>query len=89
MIAIDSVTVRHTIVTMCEARGLERSLCPSEIARAIWPYGWREHMHEVRAAALALAHEGVIDITQRGERRDPAKDIRGAIRYRLKTKAAP
>jgi hypothetical protein len=71
------------ILRQCAARAPERTICPSEVARALWPNEWREHMDEVRGVGTQLARASVIQITQGGLVRDPDAEIRGAIRYRL------
>jgi Protein of unknown function (DUF3253) len=75
--------IRESILTRCAARAPNATICPSEVARELWPDAWRAHMNDVRNVGLALAREGKIDVTQSGERRDPNDEIRGAIRYRL------
>jgi hypothetical protein len=75
--------IKTSIVALCETRAPKGSLCPSEVARALWPLDWREHMAEVRAAGVELAKASQIEITQGGAICDPGSDIRGAIRYRL------
>ena len=51
---------------------------------------WRELMDATRAVAVELVDEGVVDITQRGEKVATLKNepIRGAIRLRLAEKRA-
>lgn len=71
------------IVRQCAARAPDRTICPSEVARALWPADWRAQMVQVRAIGLQLALQGQIQITQRGEVQPPTAVIRGAIRYRL------
>ncbi|OLR91776.1 DUF3253 domain-containing protein [Actinokineospora bangkokensis] len=61
------------------ARGT--SACPSEIARALRPRGWRPLMDPVREVAARLAERGELEVTQRGEPVDPAR-ARGPVRYR-------
>jgi hypothetical protein len=78
-----SDAIRAEIVRQCAARAPNRSICPSEVARALWPAEWREHMDEVRGVGTQLACAAEIQITQRGSVRDPHDEIRGAIRYRL------
>ncbi len=65
-------------------RGADKTICPSEIARAAWPENWRAHMHEVRACAYAMQDEGGIEITQGGAVVH-GRTARGAIRLRIKT----
>ena len=48
---------------------------------------WRELMDATRAVAVELVDEGVVDITQRGEKVDAMNEpIRGPIRLRLAEK---
>jgi hypothetical protein len=67
-----------------EARGPEKTICPSEVARALGKTeaGWRPLMQPVRDVATKLAEAGELEFSQRGERIDP-HDYRGAIRLRL------
>lgn len=60
-----------------------KTICPSEVARALYPDNWREKMEEVRVVARELVKEGKIVITQGGQIVDPEK-LKGAIRLRLK-----
>ncbi len=57
------------------------TMCPSEVARALWPEDWRAHMDEVRAAAFELADRGQLEVTQGGEVVD-GRAARGPIRLR-------
>jgi hypothetical protein len=59
----------------------EGTVCPSEVARALWPQDWRAHMDEVREAAYALAARGELEVTQGGEVVD-GPTARGPIRLR-------
>ncbi|MCA8925018.1 MAG: DUF2256 and DUF3253 domain-containing protein [Planctomycetes bacterium] len=65
------------------ARDPGASICPSEAARAVRPEAWRPLLERVRQAARRLAHEGALEITQRGRAVDPC-EVRGPIRLRLK-----
>ncbi|MEQ1595067.1 MAG: DUF3253 domain-containing protein [Casimicrobium sp.] len=75
--------IAREILRQCKARAPDRSICPSEVARALWLTDWEPHMSEVRAEGFALATAGKIVITQGGEARRPSVSIRGPIRYRL------
>ncbi|MDJ0973817.1 MAG: DUF2256 and DUF3253 domain-containing protein [Planctomycetota bacterium] len=59
------------------------SICPSEAARAVEPDAdaWRPLMEPARRAARRLAHQGLIEITQKGHTVDPGT-FRGPIRLR-------
>jgi hypothetical protein len=73
--------IADAILQAVTARGPDKSICPSEVARALDPAGWRALMPGVRVAALALAREGRIRITQAGRQVDGP--LRGPIRLRL------
>ena len=65
---------------MVAARGAGKTICPSEVARAVAPDAWRELMEDVRAVARGLALAGEVVVTQKGVVLDPAGEWRGAIR---------
>lgn len=69
------------ILRLTALRGPEKSICPSEVARALDPEGWRRHMQAVRAAAAALAGAGRIEILRKG-RPIPPEAMHGVIRLR-------
>lgn len=75
--------VKDRILELLAQRGEGKSVCPSEVARAMAPDAWRLLMEPVRAAARSLAADGAIVITQRGEPVDPDVPTRGAIRLHL------
>lgn len=74
--------IERTILGLLAARGLEKSICPSEAARALGDAQWRILMPAVRRVALQLALAGKLDITQRGKRLDPSLDWAGPVRLR-------
>ena len=76
--------LREAILAIATARGPEKSLCPSEAARAVAPADWRPLMSRIRREAIALAREGRIDILRKGRPVDPAAEIRGVIRLRIR-----
>jgi hypothetical protein len=69
-------------------RRLDRSICPSDVARRIDPNDWRRLMEPVRRAARRLAAAGTVEITQHGKKVDPAA-FRGPIRIRFADQAPP
>lgn len=72
-------SIAETILTLATGRGAEKSICPSEVARALWPDDWRGMMDSVREEAFRLRDEGRVRITQGGD--DVAgNDVRGPIR---------
>ena len=76
--------IREAILAQTAARGADKSICPSEVARAIDPEQWRSLMTRVRREATVLAREGKIDILRKGKPVDPEGEIRGVIRLRIK-----
>lgn len=58
--------ILHTILSIAIQRGPEKSTCPSEIARMLFPEDWRKHMKNVVDAAIDLHNQGKVVITQRG-----------------------
>ena len=80
----DRDAVEAAILEAVHRRGAGRTLCPSEVARAMAPDDWRGLMPSVRAAAARLAADGAIAVTQRGNPVDPAT-ARGPIRLGLST----
>lgn len=75
--------LEETIVALLRQRPAGASICPSEAARAVaQDHDWRALMEPARRAARRLAHQGAIEITQRGRVVDPC-GFRGPIRLRL------
>lgn len=60
-------------------RGGGKTICPSEVARAVGGEDWRRLMKQVRARAVALAQAGEVMITRKGKVVDPA-DFKGVYR---------
>jgi hypothetical protein len=77
--------IRDAILAQTTARGPEKSICPSEVARALAPEAWQPLMPRIRREAAALAREGRIDILRKGKPVDPTAEIRGVIRLRVRT----
>lgn len=70
------------IETCLARRGHGKTICPSEVARALWSDAqWRDHMGDVRRVAADMATDGRLLATQRGEVVD-ALTARGPIRLR-------
>ncbi len=55
------------ILAILQKRGDPKSICPSEVARALYPENWRDAMPWVREVGVTLRNEGKIQITQKGE----------------------
>lgn len=75
--------IADLIIEKLLSRDPGKTICPSEVARALYPESWREEMEHVRVIARKLVKEGKIVITQRGQIVDP-EQVKGAIRLRLK-----
>ncbi|WP_374432907.1 DUF3253 domain-containing protein [Tabrizicola sp.] len=71
--------MRAAIMDLALQRGRGKSLCPSEVAKALSP-DWRPLMPEVRRVAADIAE---IVATQNGVEVDP-RTARGPIRLRLR-----
>jgi hypothetical protein len=71
-----------TIISVANHRGREKSTCPSEIARMLFPDDWRNHMKDVVDAAIDLHNEGKVLITQKGKPVD-VNHIKGPVRIKI------
>lgn len=74
--------LRNQILLLVEERGLGKTICPSEVARATRPDDWRPLLKKVRQAAILLADEGQISIYRKGKP-IPTDQVRGVIRLGL------
>ena len=77
--------IRDELLRQVIARGAGKSICPSDVARALEPQ-WHELMHRVRMVAVALAKEHRIEILRKGRPIEP-EAARGVIRLRLRSGA--
>ncbi len=75
--------IREEILRQVAARGAGKSICPSEVARALEPEAWRPLMGAVRREAAALAATGQLDILRKGKPIAP-EAMRGVIRLGAK-----
>lgn len=75
----DREGLEETIKRLLDERGPDKTICPSEAARAVGGAGWRDLMPDAREAAARMAGRGELVVTQRGERVDALK-ARGPIR---------
>ena len=74
--------IAATILTFAAHRGKEKSTCPSEIARMLFPDDWRMHMKEVVDLAIDLQNRGKVQITQKGLPVDIER-IKGPVRIKI------
>lgn len=75
--------ISKAILATAEQRGIEKSTCPSEIARMLFPADWRKHMSEIVGEAIELQHKGKVVITQKGKPVDIDR-IKGPIRITIR-----
>ena len=73
--------LEEAILTLLARRGAGKTICPSEVARALHPEDWEQWMDRTRAAGRRLVAQGKVVITQGGQVVDPSR-ARGAIRFR-------
>lgn len=74
--------IERTLLDLVAARGPGKTICPSEVARALGgphPDGWSPLMSPVRRVAVALMKEGRVVIRRKGRPVDP-DDFRGVYR---------
>ena len=69
------------ILRLTAACGPDKSICPSEVARALDPE-WQKLSSAVRRCAIRLAEAGTIDILRKGRLVAPA-GVKGVIRLRI------
>ena len=74
--------ISTTILSVATQRGPEKSTCPSEIARKLFPDDWRNHMKNVRNVAIDLHNQGKVMITQKGIAID-VNHIKGPVRIKI------
>lgn len=75
-------TIEETMLSLARGVGPGKTVCPSEVARAIAGKDekvWRLLMAPIRAAAVDLALAGVVEIRRKGRPVDP-RDFRGIYR---------
>lgn len=78
--------IEAEILRQTALRGAEKSICPSEVARALSPE-WQGLLGTVRGVAVRLAEAGRIDILRKGRPIEPAA-MRGVIRLRIRPREA-
>mgnify|MGYP003576440166 CR=1 FL=1 len=74
--------IAKRIITTATERGPDKSTCPSEIARMLFPDDWRDHMKAVLGVAIDLVRQGKVMITKKGEAVD-INNIKGAVRIKI------
>jgi hypothetical protein len=74
--------ISATILVVASNRGPQKSTCPSEIARMLFPDDWRKHMKDVVDVAIDLHNQGKVVITQKGIPID-VNHIKGPVRIKI------
>lgn len=69
---------------MATDRGADKTICPSEVARAMFGENWRSEMQTIRNAAFDLAAQNKVTVTQKGKKVDP-QHLKGPIRIKINT----
>jgi hypothetical protein len=70
-----------TLRRLLDERGRSKTVCPSEVARAVGGDDWRDLMEPARMAARRMVAAGEAEITQGGRVVDPST-AKGPIRVR-------
>lgn len=80
----DPAALEAEILRQTSERGAGKSICPSEVARALAPDedAWRRLMGPIRAAAIRLARQGQVEVLRKGKPVSTDAEIRGVIRLR-------
>ncbi|MCG6122908.1 MAG: DUF3253 domain-containing protein [Microvirga sp.] len=79
---IDDAEITRVIRELVAARGAGKTICPSEVARAVAGPDeklWSRLMQPVRRAAIRLAKAGDVTIMRKGKPADP-DDFKGVYR---------
>ena len=71
----------QALTLLLAERGAGKTVCPSEVARAVGGEQWRDLMEPARAAARRAVARGDAEITQQGRVVDPST-AKGPIRVR-------
>jgi hypothetical protein len=79
----DRVRLTAAIRALTRHRGPDKTICPSDAARAVGGDRWRPLVPVAREVARELAAEGAIHVVQKGAPIDPAGPWRGPVRLRL------
>ena len=74
-------TLDEALARLLVDRGAGKTVCPSEVARAVGGEEWRDLMEPARAAARRAVARGDAEITQQGRVVDPST-AKGPIRIR-------
>ena len=74
--------VEETLLKMCAEAGLDGSVRPEEVARALLNDQWQTLLHRLKIVASKRALAGDIVILRKGEVADP-EEFKGLIKLRI------
>ena len=73
------------VLALARKRGPNKTICPSDAARAVGGETWRDDIDLARDVVRELAGAGAVEVLQRGEPVAADADWKGPIRVRSKT----
>ena len=79
------VRLEAVVMALTRSRAPDRTICPSDAARAVCGEGWRSALDEARSVIRTLAADGHVDVLQRGIPLDPVAPWRGPVRVRWRS----
>ncbi|GAC1541600.1 MAG: hypothetical protein NVS3B12_29250 [Acidimicrobiales bacterium] len=79
------VRLEAAVLALTRSRAPDRTICPSDAARAVCGEGWRNALDDARTVIRTLAADGHVDVLQKGVRVDPVAPWRGPIRVRWRS----
>ncbi len=77
---VRAVRLASTMRALLRARDPEKTICPSDAARAACSPTWRPHLQAARAVAFELQADGVVEVRHAGERVEHLADVHGVLR---------
>jgi hypothetical protein len=75
--------IAETILSLAAQRGKDKTICPSEVGRKLFPNDWRSYMEEIRKIAFELRDAGKVVIMQKGNE-VTGSEVVGPIRIQIK-----
>ena len=74
--------LRAAVLALAMHRAPDRTICPSDAARAVGGARWRSAMEDARGVVRELAQSGEVEVTQGGVVLNPDAVWRGPVRIR-------